>query len=172
ARAAEEMARKSSRSSSRSSRSREEAPVDTEERSAAGRVVTVEGQAVRYTVRKGDNLAKVADKLNTTVEDLKADNGLKKSAIHPGQVLKGPRKSAKAYVAAPGDSLEDVAQRFGVSTKALRAENGLSRNARIKTGQKLRLPAGYRDHGPVKTYAPAPSEPIRGRPSEVPPNPV
>jgi murein DD-endopeptidase MepM/ murein hydrolase activator NlpD len=172
ARAAEEMARKSSRSSSRSSRSREEAPVDTEERSAAGRVVTVEGQAVRYTVKKGDNLAKVADKLNTSVEDLKADNGLKKSAIHPGQVLKGPRKSAKAYVAAPGDSLEDVAQRFGVSTKALRAENGLSRNARIKTGQKLRLPAGYRDHGPVKTYAPAPSEPIRGRPSEVPPNHV
>lgn len=170
AQAAEEMARKSSRSGSRSGRSREEAPAETvEERSAGGRVVTVEGRAVSYTVRKGDNLAKIADKLNTTVEDLKADNGLKKSAIHPGQVLKGPRKSAKAYVAAPGDSIEDVAKRFGVSTKAVRAENGLSRNARIKAGQKVRLPAGYRDHGPVKTYAPAPSEPIRERPSEVPP---
>jgi murein DD-endopeptidase MepM/ murein hydrolase activator NlpD len=170
AQAAEEMARKSSRSGSRSGRAREEAPAETaEERSAAGRVITVEGRAASYTVRKGDSLAKIADKLNTTVDDLKADNNLKKSAIHPGQVLKGPRKSAKAYVAAPGDSLEDVAKRFGVSTKALRAENGLSRNARIRTGQKVRLPAGYRDHGPVRTYAPAPSETFRERPSEVPP---
>jgi murein DD-endopeptidase MepM/ murein hydrolase activator NlpD len=171
AQAAEEVARKSSRSKSRSGRSREEEPAETtEERAAPGRVVTVEGRATSYTVRKGDSLAKIADKLDTTVDDLRADNNLKKSAIHPGQVLKGPRKSAKAYVAAPGDSLEDVARRFGVSTKALRAENGLSRNARIKAGQKVRLPAGYRDHGPVRTYAPAPSEPIRERPSEVPPS--
>lgn len=168
--AAEEMARQGPRSGGRPSRGRVEAPSETSEgRSAAGRVITVEGRAASYTVKKGDNLAKIADKLNTTVDDLKTDNKLKKSAIHPGQVLKGPRTTAKAYVAASGDSVEDVAKRFGVSTKALRAENGLSRNARIKPGQKLRLPAGYRDHGPVRTYAPPVSEPIRERPSEAQP---
>ena len=157
---AEEMAREGPRPSGRSTRSREESSSETvDSRSAAGRVVTVEGRAVSYTVKKGDNLAKIADKLNTTVEDLKADNNLKKSSIRPGQVLKGPRTSAKAYVAAPGDSLEDVAKRFGVTTRALRAENGLSRSARIKPGQKLRLPAGYRDRGPVKTYEPTPTPP-------------
>jgi len=162
--AAEDMARQSSRPNGRSSRSRDEAPSETVEgRSAAGRVVTVEGRAVSYTVKKGDNLAKIADKLNTSVDDLKTDNKLKKSAIHPGQVLKGPRTSAKAYVAAPGDSLEDVAKRFGVTTRALRAENGLSRSARIKPGQKVRLPAGYRDHGPVRTAEPVSPPPPRER---------
>jgi len=172
AQVAEDMARQGSRSGGRSTRSREDAPSDmAESRSAAGRVVTVEGRAVSYTVKKGDNLAKIADKLNTTVDDLKTDNNLKKSAIHPGQVLKGPRTTAKAYVAAPGDSVEDVAKRFGVTSRALRAENGLSRNARIKTGQKLRLPAGYRDRGPVKTYEPITAPPPRERPSDfAPPN--
>jgi murein DD-endopeptidase MepM/ murein hydrolase activator NlpD len=168
---AEEMSRQGSRSGGRSTRSREEAPSDTTDgRSAAGRVINVEGRAVTYTVKKGDNLAKVADKLNTSVADLKADNNLKKSAIHPGQVLKGPRKTAKAYVAAPGDSVEEVATRFGVTTRALRAENGLSRNAQIRPGQKLRLPAGYRDHGPVRTYEPAAAPPPRARPSESSPS--
>ena len=169
---AEELARNGARSGGRSTRSRDEAPSDmADSRSAAGRVVTVEGRAVSYTVKKGDNLAKVADKLNTTVEDLKADNNLKKSAIHPGQVLKGPRTSAKAYVAAQGDSVEDVAERFGVTSKALRAENGLSRNARIRPGQKLRLPAGYRDRGPARAYEPAATPPPRERPSGyTPPN--
>ena len=164
--AAEEMARQGS--GRRGAPSRDEAPAETLDRSAAGRVITVEGRAASYTVRKGDNLAKIADKLNTTVGDLRADNNLKKSAIHPGQVLKGPRTTAKAYVAASGDSLEEVAKRFGVSTSALRSENGLARNARIRPGQKLRLPAGYRDHGPVKAYAPtvAPPPQPRERPSE------
>jgi murein DD-endopeptidase MepM/ murein hydrolase activator NlpD len=172
AQAADEMARQSSRSNGRSTRSRAEAPSDTAEgRSAVGRVVTVEGRAASYTVKKGDNLARIADKLNTTVDDLRTDNKLKKSTIHPGQVLKGPRTTAKAYVAAPGDSLEDVAKRFGVTTRALRAENGLSRNARIKAGQKLRLPAGYRDHGPVKASE-AVVAPPRERPSEPTPTPA
>jgi murein DD-endopeptidase MepM/ murein hydrolase activator NlpD len=169
---ADDTARPSSRANSRATRSRDEAPSDDAEgRSAAGRVVTVEGRAATYTVRKGDNLAKIADKLNTTVEDLKSDNKLKRSTIHPGQVLKGPRTTAKAYVAASGDSIEDVAKRFGVTTRALRAENGLSRNARIKSGQKLRLPAGYRDHGPVKASEPVAAAPPRERPPEPTPQP-
>ena len=166
---AEDMAREGPRSGSRSTRSRDEAPSEgVGGRSATGRVVTVEGRAVSYTVKKGDNLAKIADRLNTTVDDLKSDNNLKKSSIRPGQVLKGPRTTAKAYVAAPGDSVDDVAKRFGVTSRALRAENGLSRSARIRPGQKLRLPAGYRDRGPVKSYEPIPTPPPRERPSERP----
>jgi murein DD-endopeptidase MepM/ murein hydrolase activator NlpD len=71
--------------------------------------------------------------------------------VRPGQVLRGPRTAAsKAYVAAAGDTVDGVAGRFGVSSRELRAENGLGRNARIRPGQKLRLPAGYRDRGPAK----------------------
>ncbi|MDB5425971.1 MAG: hypothetical protein JWQ29_3387 [Phenylobacterium sp.] len=164
--AADEMASRATRHGGRRATPRDEAPADVADgRSAAGRVITVEGRASSYTVRKGDNLAKIADRLNTTVSALKADNRLKKSAVRPGQVLKGPRSAAsKAYVAGSGETLDEVAGRFGVSAKALRAENGLGRGAAIRAGQKLRLPAGYRDRGPVKAYEPIhPPAPLRER---------
>jgi murein DD-endopeptidase MepM/ murein hydrolase activator NlpD len=151
ARAADEMARQSSRRNGRAT-ARDEAPADSgDDRSASGRVVNVPGRASSYTVRRGDNLAKIADRLNTTVSALKADNRLKGSSVRPGMVLKGPRTAAsKAYVAASGDTVDEVAGRFGVSSRALRAENGLGRSARIRPGQKLRLPPGYRDRGPAR----------------------
>ena len=152
------------------------------DRAAAGRVINVPGKATTYKVRKGDNLARVADKLNTDVAQLKRDNRLKGTTIHAGQMLKGPRATAKAYVAASGDTLATVAERFGVTTARLRAENGLSRTASIRAGQRLRLPAGYRDGGPIRsapgreppTYPPArlpvpgPDYPVRTAPNTDP----
>ncbi|RAK61030.1 peptidase M24 [Phenylobacterium hankyongense] len=118
-------------------------------RSVTGKVVEVEGKAVSYEVKKGDNLEKIARKLDTTVEQLKDDNGLKKGVIHPGQTLEGPRSTAKAYVAGAGDTLFAIGRRFGVSAEALRDENDLSRNASIRAGQKIRLPDGYHDKGAI-----------------------
>ncbi len=154
--AADEMARRAERKASRGSRSADTAEETTSGRAAAGRVVTVPGKAASYTVRKGDSLERIARKLDTTVDALKRDNHLRKGAIHPGQHLRGPSTTAKAYVAASGDSLDDVARRFGVSAQALRAENGLSRHAAIRAGQRLRLPDGYRDHGPSLARPPEP----------------
>jgi murein DD-endopeptidase MepM/ murein hydrolase activator NlpD len=132
-------------------------------RGAAGRVVSTEGHAVTYKVRRGDTLEKVAAKLGTSVADLKADNHVRGNTIHPGQVLKGPRTAGgRAYVAASGDTLPGVAERFGVSSEALRRANGLSRHASIHGGQKLRLPEGSRDRGTVRAYEPAP---VAERPS-------
>jgi murein DD-endopeptidase MepM/ murein hydrolase activator NlpD len=120
-------------------------------RSVTGRVVEVEGRAASYTVKSGDSLEKIAKKLDTTVDQLKDDNNLKKSTIQPGQKLEGPRSAAKAYVAGSGDTLSTIARRFGVTAEALRAENELNRNAAIRSGQRLRLPDGYRDKGPLST---------------------
>ena len=144
-------------------------PVETQlqtvtRRTVTGRVVEIEGRAAVYKVRKGDNLSKVARKLDTSVDDLRTDNHLKSSDIHPGQTLKGPRSTAKAYVAGAGDTLADIARRFGVRPEALRAENGLSRRASIRPGQKVRLPDGYRDRGPLVTRV---SEPAYEAPAPV-----
>ncbi|MET0274956.1 MAG: LysM peptidoglycan-binding domain-containing protein [Phenylobacterium sp.] len=151
-------------------------------RSVTGRVVDADGKAVTYTVKSGDNLEKIARKLDTTVDQLKDDNNLRKSTIQPGQKLKGPKSSAKAYVAGSGDTLATIGRRFGVSAEALRAENGLSRNASIRSGQRLRLPDGYRDRGPLSTTtrvaidaspaeeAPAPA-PVRREPTPAPVTP-
>lgn len=119
-------------------------------RSITGRVVEVDGPAKRYTVRKGDNLEKIARKLDTEVEDLARDNRLKKPyRLKPGQSLKGPGSTAKAYVVGREDTLTGIARRFSVTEAALRQANGLRRGAGVAPGRKLRLPAGYRDRGPL-----------------------
>lgn len=123
-------------------------------RAVIGRVVEVEGPPRSYKVRKGDTLNKVANKLGLSVAQLKKANGLRSSKLRVGQVLKGPRTSAKAYVVGPGDTIFSIARRFGVSVEALRAENGLVRRGSIHTGDKLRLPAGYHDRGPIITAVP------------------
>src|SRR6185437_16452355 len=49
-----------------------------------------QAERASYTVKKGDTLATIADKLDTTIEDLRATNHLRKRAVsRPGQVLKG-----------------------------------------------------------------------------------
>lgn len=130
-------------------------------RTVTGRVTEVEGPPRTHTVRKGDTLEEIADKLDTTVSALKKDNKLKSSTIRPGQTLKGPRSTAKAYVAVSGDTLAAIARRFGVTPEALRRANGLNRNAAIRAGQTLRLPSGYRDRGPITETFSAPARPLR-----------
>ena len=145
------------------------AAVETEtvvSRSITGRVVTIEGPATRYKVRKGDNLEKVARKLDTEVDDLARDNHLKKPyRLRPGQTLKGPTSSAKAYVVGREDTLSGIARRFGVSEAALRQANGLRRGAGAAPGRKLRLPAGYRDRCAITTTTRVMVEPPRERPA-------
>ncbi|MDB5462113.1 MAG: LysM peptidoglycan-binding protein [Phenylobacterium sp.] len=120
------------------------------DRRVTGKVVTSQGGPETYRVKKGDTLAKVADKLDTTVAQLKADNHLKSTALSPGQVLNGPKFTEHAYVAGRGDTLALIAQRFGVSVERLRIENEMSRRAVARPGQKVYLPDGYRDRGPVR----------------------
>ncbi|HVI33138.1 LysM peptidoglycan-binding domain-containing protein [Phenylobacterium sp.] len=139
-------------------------------RSVTGRVVEVEGKAVTYEVKKGDSLIEIARELDTTVEQLRKDNNIKGSNIQPGQDLKGPRSTAKAYVAGSGDTLDQIARRFSVTAAALRAENGLSRNATIRSGQRVRLPDGYRDRGPITATSRVPVErPAAPAPTPAPP---
>jgi murein DD-endopeptidase MepM/ murein hydrolase activator NlpD len=60
--------------------------------------------------------------------------------------VEGP---AAAYKVKKGDTLYSIARRFGVTADAIRDENDLGPNAGLRLGQKLRLPDGYRDHGPL-----------------------
>ncbi|HEY8960966.1 MAG TPA: LysM peptidoglycan-binding domain-containing protein [Luteolibacter sp.] len=47
--------------------------------------------ATRYTVKKGDNLVKIADRYNTTAAAIKKANGLKSAAVPPGKTLVIPK---------------------------------------------------------------------------------
>jgi murein DD-endopeptidase MepM/ murein hydrolase activator NlpD len=49
-----------------------------------------------------------------------------------------------------------IAKRFNVTASALAEENDLSTGASIKKGQRLKLPDGYKDRGPIKTTSVVP----------------
>jgi len=120
-----------------------------------------QGPAATYTVKKGDTLAEIADKLGTDIEAVAKANGLKKPyRLQPGQVLKNPKakvaasstKSSgsskspaadgKTYTVRSGDTLFGIAQRNGMTVEALRELNGLGRNSSLMPGKKLKLSGG------------------------------
>jgi murein DD-endopeptidase MepM/ murein hydrolase activator NlpD len=153
----------------RAERSAEEAAPAAEPRRASraeiGAVVEVAGPARSYRVKRGDTLSEVAPKLGVSVSELKRLNHLKSSHLRRGQVLRGAPTTVKAYVVGPGDTVSSIARRFDVSEARLRAANGLGRRGSIHTGQKLKLPSGYRDRGPEAGAFHPPAPPIRTAPA-------
>ena len=117
--------------------------------SITGKVIEVAGKPKIHTVKSGDAIDSIARDLGTTRKDLVEDNDLKAPyVIRPGQKLKGPATTDKAYVAESGDTLAGIAKRFNVSASALAKENNLRTGASVKKGQKVVLPDGYKDRGP------------------------
>ncbi|TAJ69545.1 MAG: LysM peptidoglycan-binding domain-containing protein [Phenylobacterium sp.] len=149
-------------------------------REVTGRVVDVSIPGKSYKVKKGDNLERVAGRLDSNVSELAKLNKLKKPyRLQPGQTIRGPGSSAKAYVVGRGDTLSEIARRFSVTEAELRSANGLRRGASVAPGRRLRLPAGYRDRGPIttttrtpeRTESPPAALPSTPRPYEPTPRP-
>ena len=116
-----------------------------------GKVVAASGPPKTHKVKSGDNLDAIARELGTTRKQLAEDNDLKSPyVLHPGDVLKGPSSDAKAYVVGQGDTLYAIARRFSVSGQALADANDMPVNQPLRSGQKLILPDGFKDKGPIK----------------------
>ena len=114
----------------------------TTTRLVTGRVVDVQVPGEAYKVKAGDNLDRIARRLDSTVAELARINKLKTPyTLQPGQTIRGPGSTAKAYVTVRGDTVADVARRFGVTEAQLRSANGLRRGASLAAGRRLTLPA-------------------------------
>ena len=119
-----------------------------------------EDTKIRYTVRSGDYLGKIARKYGVRVNDIKRWNGLRSNNINIGQRLtiykKSPGKAATTqtssntkpvegntvYTVKNGDSLWSIAQKFpGVSVQNIKDWNGISGN-KLKPGMKLKISKG------------------------------
>jgi len=112
---------------------------------------------VRYKVRSGDNLSKIAKKYGVTPQALRDANHLKSNALkirqvlvipgHKGKIKKASKeKERKAlpadreiYVVKKGDTIYSVAEDAGISVKALRKMNRLS-SKKLKRGQRIVIP--------------------------------
>ena len=119
---------------------------------------------VRYKVRNGDYLGKIAERYGVGVSQLKRWNGLRSNNLRIGQrltiyprkpvpsiasVTKNttskpvkvnlPKDPSKVHVVQSGDSLWTISRKYpGISIQNLREWNGLSGN-NLKPGTKLRL---------------------------------
>jgi LysM repeat protein len=62
--------------------------VEVASKAAATPEAKPESKSTTYVVQKGDNLSAIAKRFGLTVTKLKSINGLKTSALKPGQKLK------------------------------------------------------------------------------------
>ncbi|WP_420320934.1 LysM peptidoglycan-binding domain-containing protein [Flagellimonas sp.] len=125
--------------------------------------LTVANDQVRYKVRSGDYLGKIAERYGVGVSQIKSWNGLRSNNLRIGQRLTiFPRKpyipkqttakkntsqpasgavasGTKVHTVQEGDSLWTISRKYpGVSIENLREWNGLSGN-NLKPGTKLKL---------------------------------
>ena len=101
-----------------------------------------------YTVKSGDSLYKIAQKYNTTVDEIKRLNNLTSNILSVGQVLKLPTTSSETpssntvdYTVKSGDSLYKIANQYNVTVDAIKRANNLTTNT-LQIGEVLRIPLG------------------------------
>lgn len=93
-----------------------------------------------YTVKKGDSLYAIANKYNTTVDELKKINNLTSTNLSIGQILKLPTKeSNNTYIVQPGDTLYRIATQNNTTVAAIKELNNLKDNM-LTIGQILLIP--------------------------------
>ncbi|MFQ6013845.1 MAG: LysM peptidoglycan-binding domain-containing protein, partial [Anaerolineae bacterium] len=114
-----------------------------------------------YTVKKGDNLFRIALRFNTTVAAIASLNGISDPRqIVTGQTLIIPgTPSQMTYVVKPGDTLYSIARRHGTTVQAIVDANNITDRTKIYTGQKLIIPStGTTPPTTTRTYTVKPGD--------------
>ena len=106
------------------------------------------GKFVKYVVRKGDSMWKIANRYNTTVKAIKSINRLKSTRLQIGQVLtisKGTTRYGpaltKKYRVKRGDSPYLIAKRFNMNLYKFLKLNKLTPRSTIFPGQVVKISA-------------------------------
>lgn len=108
-------------------------------------------KTIKYTVKRGNTLSKIALKYRTTIGEIARINNLKNiNLIFPGQILKIPTNSTVQgnetratgkiiYTVKPGDTLEKIALKYGITVKQIVSLNKIQNSNLIFPGEKLRI---------------------------------
>ena len=115
-------------------------------------IATANGQTIPsgqggnyYTVKSGDSLWSIANKYNTTVNELKSLNNLSSNILQVGQILVLPSStnddnSGNTYTVKLGDSLWSIANKYNTTVSNLKSLNNLSSDV-LQIGQVLNVPS-------------------------------
>lgn len=96
-------------------------------------------QGFPYTVQRGDDLFRIANRFGTTVATLQVFNGLPNAnRINAGQTI---CINNATYIVQSGDTLNSIASRLGVSVSELERVNNITNPSLIETGQQLLIPS-------------------------------
>lgn len=97
-----------------------------------------------YQVEVNDTLASIAQKFNTTIDELRRINGMGMNyLLSPGNYIVIPNMQSglyKTYTVKKGDNLYAIATKNGTTVKNLLSINGLNENDYIYPGQQILLP--------------------------------
>ncbi|MBP1711358.1 MAG: cell wall-associated hydrolase [Deltaproteobacteria bacterium] len=107
--------------------------------------------ATQYTVKKGDNLFEISQKLGVSVQTIKKVNNLSGHKLKPGQVLSVKKKSsaspvtvksksasASRYKVKKGDTLSTISKKTGIPEKQIAALNNI-KSKKLRAGSSLVL---------------------------------
>ena len=103
---------------------------------------------ITYTVRRGDSLWKIANRFNTTVNELAYINGIRNvNRIYINQKIRVPINIELGehdtghfiYTVVRGDTLWSIARRFGKTVNEIAKLNRIQNVNYIYVGQKLRI---------------------------------
>ena len=108
-----------------------------------------------YTVQKGDSLWSIANKFNTTVDNLKKLNNLSTNLLQIGQKLKISatqlNQPNEYYTVKKGDTLYSIATKNGLTVQELKELNNLTSN-NLTIGQSLLIKKNPKENTNVTTY--------------------
>ena len=104
-----------------------------------------------YIVEKGDTLYSIANKFNTTVDNLKSINKLVTDALAIGQIIKLPASledneeeeatpDLTTYIVKSGDNLYAIANKYNTTVDEIKRLNNLKSNI-LSIGEVLNVPA-------------------------------
>lgn len=104
------------------------------------------GEYTIYIVKKGDNLYSIANRYNTTVNELIEYNNLSSSNLQIGDQILIPNIPQQEveeefinYKVASGDNLYSIARKYDTTVNEIKALNNLTSNL-LNVGQILRIP--------------------------------
>lgn len=110
------------------------------------------GEDIVHILQKGETLFGLGRRYGVSTEEIMKANGITNpDKLNAGIKLKIPSAAAgnaspgaaytETYIVEKGDSLYGLARRFGVSVSELASANGLDRNASLRIGDRLSVPA-------------------------------